>query len=165
MAGLERVVDHFGGHVLVGAADTRLAGGRVQPTRAAEVAQFDVEAGVKQNVFGLDVPVQDVSAVKVLDGQGGLGQEAQGHVLAEALRAVDVEEETAVRGFLHDDVEVAVRFEGSDEPDDEGVAEGTVNVDFAVEVVALGLGQTREIDLLSRPSSGRTPSGRFGSGR
>lgn len=163
VAGLERVVDHFRGHVRVRAADARLPRDRLELAGAAEVAQFDVEAGVEKEVLWLDVPVQDVSAVEVLDCLGGLGEEAEGHVLAESEVTVDVQKQRAVGRLFQDDVEVAVLLKGSDESDDEGVAEGGVDGDLPVEVFPLQFGQPGEDDLVSPPSSWRTPSGPGGS--
>lgn len=130
MAGEEGVLKHLGRHVLVSPANAGPPGIVREQTGAAEVAELDVKARIKQNVLRLYITMQNVLAVEILDGSNGLVEEPNGQVLAEARRAVDVQEETAVGGLLHQNVEVAFLLKRGHVTNDEGVGEASVDVDF-----------------------------------
>ena len=61
-------VGDFRGHVLEGPAHAHSGGFVVGLDCPAEVAEFDVEVFVQENVFGFDVAVGDVLSVEVVNG-------------------------------------------------------------------------------------------------
>ena len=58
----------FRGHVGGRAAEGVDGGGRCRLEAEAEVDQFELFVAVEQDIFGLDIAVDDVALVQVLDG-------------------------------------------------------------------------------------------------
>mgnify|MGYP003609750295 CR=1 FL=1 len=140
----------LGGHVLVGPADRGLELQRLrQQRRPAEVADLRLEVLAQQHVLGLQVPVDDPPVVEVLETPGHLVEKPQGEGLFESPRRVDVEEERAPRRPLEEDVDGFIHLEGIDVLDDIGVGQFRVEGDFGVEVLAIGLAQLGQRDLMS----------------
>lgn len=72
----------------------------------AEVNYLDLEAVIEQDVFGLQVPVNDAEHVQVLDCVHELEEEAASFAFFKSLLAHYVLEEFPARRELHDEVEV-----------------------------------------------------------
>lgn len=126
-----RVVHHLGRHVLVRPADTRPLLAAFEPARAPEVAQLDVEPGVQQQIFWLDVAVQNVLTVQELHRPGGLIQKPNRQVLPQPRVAVDVQKQAPVARLFHHDVAAVAVLEGGHVADDERVGRQR-GVDFSL---------------------------------
>ena len=97
-----------------------------QLDRPAEVADLGVEVGVEQDVFGLQVPVDDPLRVQELDGPDHLEEDLE--LLAGAQPgpgsgpARNVREQVALARQLQEKVHALGPDLGAKEPDDVGVS-------------------------------------------
>lgn len=55
--------------------------------REAEIGDLDVPVRAEEDVFGLEIPVDDVLLVEVIESQGDFGSEELGDRVGEALRS------------------------------------------------------------------------------
>ena len=148
-AGVAAALDDFGGDVLLGADERvgaevgdarlgvhhgqgRLAGARprddhgghaagVRLLGQVKVRQHDVAALVQQDVFGLEVAVDEAHEVQVLERSRHLGRVEPGVVLEDALAGARLQgpEELAAAAVFHAQIQVVLRLEGVVEGDDE----------------------------------------------
>lgn len=130
------LLDHdFGTHVLVGPANRSSNIEFHGPARPAEVAQFDIKVVVQQQVFRLDISVDDVMVMEIFNGLARLVKETHGQRLGQPLGRRNVEEEAPVHGALQQDIKVVFRLQAVDVLDDAGVVQGLVEADFDLQVV------------------------------
>jgi len=61
-------------------------GSAVEHFGESEISDFDVGLGIQENVFWLEIPVDDIVAMQVLEGKQNLSCIKLGHFLLEALR-------------------------------------------------------------------------------
>lgn len=87
----------------------------------AEVSEATVTVRVNENIFRLEISVNDIKRVDVLDGQHDFGDEEPGLVLLKDLLFVEVEGEVAARAVVQDHVEVVGSLEAVVHFDHEGV--------------------------------------------
>lgn len=128
------VVDKLWSHVLAGPAE---ALPRLSPDDflgPAEVADFDIEVLVEQNVLGLQVSVHDCALVQVLNALANLREESKSQFLAHSFSGVDVEVEIPLADVLQDNVDEVAVVEGLYERDDVFVSQILVNLYFLNDV-------------------------------
>lgn len=104
-------------------------------TGEAEIGQFEVVGIVEEEVFGLEVAVEDVVGMAEGDGGDELVEEAAGLGLREAAAGGEAGEELAVFGEFEDEVDGGAGGEDLEEADDVGVAEAAHGGDLAGDVV------------------------------
>lgn len=110
-------LDHLGREVVESAAHGGSSvagiGGRVAADVGgpAEVGKLDAVVEVDEDVFGLEVPVDEVLAVEVLQGTGDLVDVVGGERVGEALEPGEGLVELAVGGVLDHEVDVLVVLE------------------------------------------------------
>jgi len=87
----------------------------------AEIGQLDVAVLVQQDVFRLEVPVDDIQSVEVLDGEKHFGGVEFGHWRGKALGLAQEREELSALYVIHDHEQVVTVLESAPHSDDEGV--------------------------------------------
>ena len=85
--------------------------GLVQELRDAEVADFHCAFIVKQQVFQLDISVEDAIAMAVGQAFGNLLEEELGNSLVKLLPAANEAKQIAAGAELHDEAQVGCRLE------------------------------------------------------
>mmetsp|Transcript_78579 Transcript_78579/g.240445 ORF Transcript_78579/g.240445 Transcript_78579/m.240445 type:complete len:223 (+) Transcript_78579:296-964(+) len=105
------VLDDFGAEVIRRAHHgLGVILGGVQHPRDAEVAQLDLPGRHEENILGLQVAVQDLAVVHVLEGEVGLHEPLQDHLLAQEqpVAPLDLHVDVAAVRVIHDDAEPAL---------------------------------------------------------
>ena len=83
----------------------------------SEVDQSAVSVQIQDDVFRLEISVDDVDAVKVLDGEQDLRQVEAGHALLHSVRLLEKVEEVSAGVILGDEEDLLLRLERADEFD------------------------------------------------
>jgi len=119
------VEQHFGSQVFGGSAKGvgKLTGAQVRFAET-EITQGDVASGIEQNVFGLEIAVDDIVLVQMFEGEDEFGNVESSAFLGEATLALQVPEELASGLVVGDKVELGGALEREFETDEEGAVEG-----------------------------------------
>lgn len=88
------VVQHFGGHVVQGAAEGHALVSRLR--RPPEIADFYVPLRVDQNVFGFEITMNNALFMKVIDSDGSLDEVNEGLVLCKLTLFAQIKEQVPV---------------------------------------------------------------------
>ena len=83
----------------------------------SEVDQSAVSVQIQDDVFRLEISVDDVDAVKVLDGEQDLRQVEAGHALLHSVSLLEQVEEVSAGVILGDEEDLLLRLERADEFD------------------------------------------------
>lgn len=94
------VVQHFGGHVVQGAAEghalvRRLCG-------PPKIADFHVPLRVDKNVFRFEIPMNNALFMKVIDSDGSLDEVNKGLVLCKFAFFAQIKEQVPVLNVFED---------------------------------------------------------------
>lgn len=108
--------------------------------RKAKVAKLDIAALVEENVFELEIAVNDALAVYVGDGEAELAKDSASFGLSEHLVLDQVVVELAASAYFADHPDVLLCGDDFVELHDVGMMETTVVVDLASEAGGVGLG-------------------------
>lgn len=109
-----------------------------------EIGDLKVAVFVEEEVFRLEIAVEDAAGVAVADGGDELLEELAGLVLRAATVFGYFGEQLAALGELEDEEDLGFGGEDLDEADDVGVTEATEDGHFAGDVVCLvRLGDSR----------------------
>lgn len=87
---------YFWRHILVGSADLYDLFVLVELAAPSKVAEFCIEVAVENDVFGLDISMNDTLFVQILDGSADLEESSDSQRFRKSLFRVDIEEQTAV---------------------------------------------------------------------
>ncbi len=98
-------LEHFGRHILWGAADGCRAGALSEVVLGkAEICELDVAIDIEQYILGFLIPVDDIVGVEVLEAKEHFDEVELGCLFREGTMSVEMEEELPSRAELHEDV-------------------------------------------------------------
>jgi len=108
-----------------------------------EIGDLQVEVGIKQEIFGLEISVNNTLAVAVFQSFNENSEIGSGDFLGESARVGNVLKEFTTRNEFHDDrdslvgfsvfLDVISRFLEFNKVDDIGVIQGRENLDFLLQ--------------------------------
>ena len=98
-----------------------------------EVAEFHVEVGVQEDVFGLQVAVHDAARVEVIDGETEFVEHSPFDERHHVFVLAEVGQEVAARAVLHDDADALAEIDHFFDFADVRVAEALEDSELALE--------------------------------